>query len=44
LPRLIGGQGVLETFHLPLDEEETSGLRNSAQIVRQALDELGDNV
>jgi L-lactate dehydrogenase len=23
LPRLVGGQGVLETFPLPLNEEET---------------------
>ena len=43
LPRLLGGQGVVETFPLPLDEEETTRLRNSAQVIRQALDELGDN-
>lgn len=42
LPRLVGGQGVLETFPLPLDEEETTRLRDSAQVIRQALDELGD--
>ena len=30
LPRLVGGQGVLETFPLPLSEEETSRLRDSA--------------
>ena len=40
LPRLIGGQGVLETFPLPLTTEETSQLRNSAQIIRTALDEI----
>jgi L-lactate dehydrogenase len=44
LPRLVGGQGVLETFPLPLNEEETAQLRNSAQVVAQALDELGDNL
>src|SRR5262245_60887056 len=41
LPRLVGGQGVLETFPLPLSEAETAQLRNSARIIRGALDELG---
>jgi L-lactate dehydrogenase len=41
LPRLVGGQGVLETFPLPLSEKETAGLRQSAGVVRGALDELG---
>jgi L-lactate dehydrogenase len=41
LPRLVGGQGVLETFPLPLDQEETRQLRASAGVIRQALDELG---
>jgi L-lactate dehydrogenase len=40
LPRLLGGQGVLETFPLPLNQEETTGLRDSARVIRQALDEL----
>jgi L-lactate dehydrogenase len=43
MPRLVGGQGVSETFPLPLNEEETTGLRDSARVIRQALDELGDN-
>jgi L-lactate dehydrogenase len=43
LPRLLGGQGVIETFPLPLNEEETARLRDSARVIRQALDELGDN-
>jgi L-lactate dehydrogenase len=43
LPRLVGGTGVLETFHLPLDEQENAQLRNSARVIRRALDELGDN-
>jgi L-lactate dehydrogenase len=42
LPRLLGGQGVVETFPLPLNEEETARLRDSALVIRQALDELGD--
>lgn len=41
LPRLVGGQGILETFPLPLNELETNQLRASAQVIRQALDELG---
>jgi L-lactate dehydrogenase len=42
LPRLIGGQGVLETFPLPLNQEETVRVRASAAVIRQALDELGE--
>lgn len=40
LPRMVGGAGVLETFPLPLNEQETGSLRQSAQIIRQALDGL----
>jgi L-lactate dehydrogenase len=43
LPRLLGGQGVLETFPLPLSEEETTRLHNSAAVIRRALEELGEN-
>jgi L-lactate dehydrogenase len=42
LPRLVGGKGVLETFPLPLNADENSQLRESAKVLRQALDELGD--
>lgn len=41
LPRLVGGDGVRETFPLPLNEQESRLLRSSAEIVRQALDGLG---
>jgi L-lactate dehydrogenase len=44
MPRLVGGQGVLETFPLPLDAEETTQLRDSAQVIRQALDDLGERL
>ena len=44
LPRMVGGAGVLDTFPLPLDTQETSRLRESAREIRQALDELGDNI
>lgn len=40
MPRLVGGSGVLETFLLPLDDEETAQLRNSAGRIREALKEL----
>ena len=43
LPRLVGGAGVIETFPLPLSETERTQLRASAGVIRQALDELGDN-
>jgi L-lactate dehydrogenase len=41
LPRLVGGQGVLETFPPPLSDRETGRLRESAGVIRKALDELG---
>jgi L-lactate dehydrogenase len=44
LPRMVGGAGVLETFPLPLDDQETPRLRESARVIREALDELGDNI
>ena len=40
LPYLIGGQGVIQNFPLPLDEDEQARLQNSASVVRQAIDEL----
>lgn len=40
LPRLVGGDGVLEAFPLPLDERENMLLHDSAQVIRGALDEL----
>jgi L-lactate dehydrogenase len=40
LPRLIGGDGILETFPLPLNEDETRLLRQSADVIRRALDDL----
>src|SRR5262249_20271760 len=40
LPRLVGGHGALETFPLPLREDETARLRDSARVIRYALDDL----
>jgi L-lactate dehydrogenase len=41
LPRLVGGEGVIETFPLPLSEHETELLRHSAQVIHNVLSELG---
>ncbi len=43
LPRLVGGGGVIETFPLPLSPTEQTQLRASAGVIREALDELGNN-
>lgn len=40
LPRLVGGEGVLATLPLPLDDGEKKALRKSAEVVREAIDEL----
>jgi len=41
LPRLVGGQGIIETFPPPLSQAEQTALRASAEVIRRALDELG---
>lgn len=41
LPRLVGGHGVIETF--PPSETVQAQFRACAGVIRQALDELGDN-
>jgi len=40
LPRLVGGNGVIETFPLPLNEQETELLRKSAQVIERTLADL----
>jgi L-lactate dehydrogenase len=40
LPHLLGGQGVLASLPLPLDDKETSQLRASADVVCDAIDKL----
>jgi L-lactate dehydrogenase len=40
LPRLVGGAGVLETFPLPLNDEESALLKASALVIRAALSGL----
>lgn len=38
LPHLIGGEGSMETFPIPLDEDEHAALRTSAATIREAID------
>jgi L-lactate dehydrogenase len=38
LPRLVGGQGVIETLPLALREDEQQALARSARVVRDAID------
>jgi len=40
LPRLLSGQGVIDTFSFPLVDDEATQLRDSARTIRDALDEL----
>ena len=40
LPHLVGGDGILETFPLPLNESETSALQQSARTIRAAIEAL----
>ena len=44
MPRLVGGSGVIETFPLPLNPEETTALTASARVIRQALNDLDQPV
>ncbi len=41
LPRLVGGQGVIETLPLSLREDEQQALARSARVVRDAIDGIG---
>lgn len=40
LPQLVGGDGALATFHLPLADEESAALQRSARVIREAIDSL----
>jgi L-lactate dehydrogenase len=40
LPHLIGGEGVLATIPLPLDETERAGLRLSSGVLREAIESV----
>jgi L-lactate dehydrogenase len=41
LPNLVGGEGIIQTFYPKLTEHESAALRNSAQVVRSVIDQLG---
>jgi L-lactate dehydrogenase len=40
LPHLVGGQGILATLPLPLNEQESAALNNSARTIRDVIDAL----
>jgi len=40
LPRLVGGDGVLETYHLTLNDGERDALAHSAGTIRGLIDQL----
>lgn len=40
LPQLVGGEGILDTYMPPLNAEEMEKLKNSAQVIRTAIDGL----
>jgi L-lactate dehydrogenase len=42
LPRLVGGDGVLETFHLPLSDKEERALHDSAALIKGYTDQLAE--
>ena len=41
LPHLVGGDGVLDTFPQPLDDEEQAALERSASVLKEAITSLG---
>lgn len=44
LPRLVGGDGILTTFPLPLSNDEQQALQRSASIIREAIDALEERI
>lgn len=40
LPRVVGGQGVLQTLNLPLSKQETAALTRSTETVRETISTL----
>lgn len=40
LPQLVGGDGILDTYMPPLNEQEMGALRKSASVIRSAIDGL----
>ncbi len=40
LPNLIGGEGIITTLNPPLDMKETLALRQSAELLRELIDQI----
>jgi L-lactate dehydrogenase len=40
LPHLVGGQGIISTLWQPIDTEELSALKRSAEIIKSAIDSI----
>jgi len=40
LPRLLGGQGILDTLYPNLNADEQAALQHSAEIIRGYIDQL----
>jgi L-lactate dehydrogenase len=40
LPHLLGGQGIIESFPLPLTDDEQQKLHHSAALIRKLIDDL----
>jgi L-lactate dehydrogenase len=40
LPHLVGGAGALDTFPLPMSDDERRGLRKSAVVVKEAIQSI----
>jgi L-lactate dehydrogenase len=41
LPHLVGGEGIIDTFPLPLSDQEAAALHRSANVIRDLIDHLG---
>lgn len=44
LPHVVGQAGILGVLPLPIDDVERAGLRSSAQIIEQAIDQLASYI
>jgi malate/lactate dehydrogenase len=40
MPNVLGGEGIIKTFSLPLAEDEEEKLRASALVVKEAIEAL----
>jgi L-lactate dehydrogenase len=42
VPRVVGAEGAGDSMVADLDDDEVQGLRNSARVVREVIDQVGD--